>query len=112
MGSSKRFWMGMFIGAMAGGAVSLFEKSTRQAVKADFRKVSDSVTYIAKNPNEFIEEIKETANKLRSTVEQVTEDVSFIAEKVEEMKEVPPQVSDLVKETKLAFNRVHSSDSK
>jgi gas vesicle protein len=109
MGSSKRFWMGMFLGAMAGGAVSLLEKSTRQAVKKDFSKVSSGVAYVVKNPNEFIEDIKETANKVRTTVEQVTEDVAFITEKVEEIKDVPPQITELVKGTKESLRKLAAS---
>ncbi|ESU32281.1 hypothetical protein G3A_12515 [Bacillus sp. 17376] len=109
MGSSKKFWMGMVIGALAGGAVTLLEKSTRQAVKEDLSKVSSSVSYVVKNPNEFIEDLRETANKVRVTVEQVTEDVAFITEKVEEIKDVPPQVTELVKGTKETLRKIAAS---
>ncbi|HAQ08343.1 MAG TPA: hypothetical protein DCR24_12785 [Bacillus bacterium] len=112
MGSSKRFWMGVVIGAVAGGAVSLLEKTTRQSVKEDFGKVSSSVAYVIKNPNEFLDDVKDAANKVRSTVEQVTEDVAFITEKVEEMRDVPPQVSELVKGTKQALSKIAKSDQK
>jgi archaellum component FlaC len=112
MGSSKKFWMGMFLGALAGGAVSLLDKATRQAVKEDFSKVSSGVAYVVKNPDDFIEDIKEAANKVRSTVEQVTEDVAFITEKVEEIRDVPPQVTELVKGTKETLRRIAASDNK
>jgi gas vesicle protein len=109
MGSSKKFWMGMLLGAIAGGAVTLLEKSTRQAVKEDFSKVSSEVAYVIKNPNEFIEDLKETANKVRITVEQVTEDVAFITEKVEEIKDVPPQITELVRGTKESLKKMAAS---
>ncbi|MBT2693882.1 YtxH domain-containing protein [Bacillus sp. ISL-55] len=109
MGSSKKFWMGMVFGALAGGAVTLLEKTTRQAVKEDFSKISSGVSYVVKNPNEFIDDLKETANKVRATVEQVTEDVAFITEKVEEIKDVPPQVTDLVKDTKETLRKIAAS---
>jgi gas vesicle protein len=109
MGSSKKFWMGMVLGALAGGAVTLLEKSTRQAVKEDFSKVSSGVAYVVKNPNEFIDDLRETANKVRTTVEQVTEDVAFITEKVEEIKDVPPQVTELVKDTKETLRKIAAS---
>jgi archaellum component FlaC len=112
MGSSKKFWMGMVLGALAGGAVSLLDKATRQSVKEDFSKVSSGVAYVVKNPENFIEDIKDAANKVRSTVEQVTEDVAFITEKVEEIRDVPPQVTELVKGTKETLRRIAASDNK
>jgi uncharacterized protein YoxC len=106
MASSRRFWLGMIVGALAGGAISLLDRETRQAVKGDIKKASGTVTYIAKHPNEFIEEVQDTVNKVRSTVEQVTEDVAFITEKVEEIKDVPPQVAEIVQESKEAFSHL------
>ncbi len=112
MGSTKKFWMGMVLGAVAGGGAALFDKSTRQAVKEDFSKVSSGVAYVVKNPNDFIDDIKETAHKVRTTVEQVTEDVAFITEKVEEIKNVPPQVTELVKDTKESLRKIAASGQK
>lgn len=100
LASSRKFWIGMAVGALAGGAVSLLDRTTRQVVKEDLKKATGTVTYIAKHPNEFIDEVKETVNKVKTTVQQVSEDVSFITEKVEEIKEVPPKVAELVQESK------------
>ncbi|MCM3585539.1 YtxH domain-containing protein [Mesobacillus maritimus] len=100
MASSKKFWLGMVLGALAGGAISLFDRETRLAVKGDFKKASNAVSYIAKHPEEFIEEVQGTVSKVKTTVEQVTEDVAFISEKVGEMKEIPPQVSEIVEDSK------------
>lgn len=110
MGNSRKFWLGMVLGAVAGGAVSLFDRSTRMSVKEDFRKVSGSVGYFAKHPNEFVNDVKETVDKVRTTVEQVTEDVAFIAEKVEEIRDVPPQLTELVHETKETFMKMGESE--
>ena len=112
MGGSKRFWLGVVLGALTGGAISLLEKTTRTAVKEDFSKVSRSMSYVVKNPEEFLEDIKDTANKVRSTVEQVTEDVHFLAEKVEEIRDVPNEVSELVKGTKATLKKIASGESK
>jgi len=110
MANSKKFWMGIALGAIAGGAISLFDKATRQSVKEDFNKASGSVAYIAKHPNEFISEVKDTVNKVKATVEQVTEDVAFIAEKVEEIKEIPPQVAEIVQDTKDSLSKIAKTD--
>ena len=106
MASSRKFWIGMALGALVGGAVSLLDRTTRQGVKEDFNKASGTVTYIAKHPNEFIDEVKDTVNKVRTTVQQVSEDVSFISEKVEEIREVPPQVAELVQESKETLSQM------
>jgi methyl-accepting chemotaxis protein len=112
MASSRKFWLGMVFGALAGGAISLLDRETRQAVQGDFKKASGSVTYIAKHPHEFIEEVQDTVNKVRSTVQQVTEDVAFITEKVEEIKDVSPQVAEIVKESKDAFSHLTTEKEK
>lgn len=103
MGSTKKFWQGMMIGAIAGGVVSLFHRETRQAVMENCKKGAKTVSYYAKHPGELSEQVMETAQSLRSTVEQVSEDVSYIAEKVEELKEVGPSVKGLVNDTREAF---------
>jgi methyl-accepting chemotaxis protein len=110
MAGSQRFWLGMALGAIVGGAISLFDKDTRHSVQEDVRKVTGTVTYITKNPNEFIGEVKDTVNKVRSTVQQVTEDVAFIAEKVDEIKEVSPQVAEIVHDTKETFQNMSEKE--
>lgn len=112
MGSSNKFWLGIMIGAVTGGAISLLDKSTRQSVREDFSKVSGSVAYVIKHPQEFVDDVKDVANKVRTTVEQVTEDVAFITEKVEEIKAVPSEVSELVNEAKLAMSKLELRSGK
>lgn len=86
MGKSL-FWKGVFLGAIAGGALSLFDKDTRQAVAANCKKTTGEISHYIKHPNEAISQVKEMTNKVKSTIEQVTSDVTFIASKVEELKE-------------------------
>ncbi|MDZ5473533.1 YtxH domain-containing protein [Bacillus sp. 31A1R] len=99
----NRFWKGVFFGAIAGGAVALLDRETRQAVVENCKKTSSDVSYYIKNPNEMVEQVRETTQKIKTTFEQVSEDVSFIAEKVDELREVTPAVAGIVKETKEAF---------
>jgi gas vesicle protein len=106
MASSKKFWLGMALGAIAGGAVSLLDRGTRAAVREDFQKASGSIAYIAKHPNEFIEDVRETVYKVKSTVEQVSDDVAFISEKVEEIRDVPPQVAEIMEDAKKVIGRM------
>lgn len=102
MGKSL-FWKGVFIGAIAGGALSLIDKNTRESVFSSCKKTTDNVSYYVKNPREAVNQVKEVTNKIKSTIEQVSEDVSFITDRVEELKEGAPQVSKLFSDTKQSF---------
>lgn len=101
--SSSKFWRGVILGAIAGGALSLFDRKTRISVKENIQCTSEKLVYIAKHPQETINTVKETGKKIQSTMEEVGAEVSFIAEKIEELKELTPQVADIVKDAKDAF---------
>ncbi|MEH7115531.1 YtxH domain-containing protein [Neobacillus niacini] len=97
------FLKGIVYGAIAGGALSLLDKQTRQAMKVNVKKAYEEVSYVVRHPGEITENVKETAEKIRNTIEQVSEDISFITEKVDELRELTPQVKEMVKETKSTF---------
>lgn len=103
MSETKNFWKGVLIGAIAGGALSLLDKQTRDAVMTNCRKNSKRVTNLVNNPSVMAEKVKTTSEHVRQTVKQVSEDLTFIKEKVEELTEVTPKVCDIVKETKDVF---------
>jgi methyl-accepting chemotaxis protein len=104
------FLKGLFYGALAGGALSLFDKKTRQDMKMNVQKAYEQVSYVVRHPGEFTENVKETAEKIRNTVEQVSEDISYITGKVDELRELTPQVKEVVRETKSTFS--NHDDSK
>ncbi len=106
----NQFWKGMLLGAIAGGAISLLDKQTREAMKENIQKTSSKVAYIVRNPHEITDKVKETTEKIRTTFEQVSEDVSYITDKVDELRELTPQVTDLIKETKDTFSGNDESD--
>lgn len=89
------FWKGVCLGAIAGGALSLFDKDTREVVAANCKKATGEITHYMKHPTEAISQVKEATNKVRSTIEQVTSDVSFIAGKVEELKGGTADIAEL-----------------
>jgi gas vesicle protein len=101
----NKLWKGMLFGALAGGAVSLFDRDTRQAVTSSCKKGAQTATYYIKHPNEAVTQVKETTQKIRTTIEQVSEDVSFISGQVEELKGLTPAVKDLVEDTKEVFTK-------
>jgi gas vesicle protein len=106
MTRKNQFWKGMLLGAIAGGAISLLDKQTRQAMKENVQKAAN----IVKHPGEMTDMVKGTVAKLRTTMEQVSEDISFIVDKVDELRELTPQVSDMIKETKDTFTKSDEDD--
>ncbi|MEH7501963.1 YtxH domain-containing protein [Neobacillus drentensis] len=109
MTKKNQFWRGMLLGALAGGAISLLDKQTREVMKENVQKTTTKVTYILKNPGEITDKVKETAEKLKTTVKQVSEDISYITDKVDELREITPQVTDILKETKDTFSKSYES---
>ncbi|UAC48777.1 DUF1216 domain-containing protein [Bacillus aquiflavi] len=101
MGNSSKFMKGIMLGAIVGGMLSLLDKNTRQCVFQNCRERKDKIVHLMKNPNIVVEQVKETTGKMKTTFEQVNEDVTFITEKV---KEVTPQVVEIVQETKETFS--------
>jgi gas vesicle protein len=103
------FLKGIFYGALAGGALSLLDKKTRQDMKVNVKKAYEQVSYVARHPGEITENVKETAEKIRNTIEQVSEDISYITGKVDELRELTPQVKEVIKETKSTFSKHEDS---
>lgn len=103
------FFRGMIYGAVAGGVLSLLDKQTRQAMKINVKKAYGQVSYVVRHPKEITESVKETAEKIKNTIEQVSEDISYITGKVDELRELTPQVKEIVKDTKSAFSNHEDS---
>lgn len=110
MGSTDKFWKGILLGAIAGGAISLLDRETRNSVVESCKSGAKNVTHFVTHPSEVAEKLKNTTTQLRTTVEKVSEDVSFIAEKVEEIREVTPTVVGIVQDTKEAFTHDHDEE--
>lgn len=103
MGEARNFWKGIILGALAGGAISLLDKPTRNAVASNCKKATKSVAHMIQNPGEVVDKVKTTSEQVRQTIEQVSDDIFFIKEKVEELTEATPYVVNVVKETKDVF---------
>lgn len=103
MGEARNFWKGIILGALAGGAISLLDKPTRNAVASNCKKATKSVAHMIQNPGEVVDKVKTTSEQVRQTIEQVSDDIFFIKEKVEELTEATPHVVNVVKETKDVF---------
>ncbi|MGE7119553.1 YtxH domain-containing protein [Peribacillus sp. NPDC046944] len=99
----SKFMQAVLIGALAGAAVSLFDKNTRKTVISNSKNGLTCMKEMIQNPSNLLTQVQETSSEFRSTVEKISNDVSFISKRVEEMKNIPSQVANVVMETKEAF---------
>ncbi|BFI97880.1 YtxH domain-containing protein [Priestia sp. Y58] len=112
MGKRNKLVEGIVIGAIIGGAVSLFDKETRSSVIQGSKKLKDKTTNLIQHPELVTDTVKEKYETIRTTIEQVSEDVSFVAGKVEKLKETTPQVMEIVNDTKEAFVEKYGDEQK
>ncbi|GAB1809768.1 YtxH domain-containing protein [Priestia megaterium] len=112
MGKRNKLVEGIVIGAIIGGAVSLFDKETRSSVIQGSKKLKDKTTTLIQHPELVTDTVKEKYEIIRTTIEQVSEDVSFVAGKVEKLKETTPQVMEIVNDTKEAFVEKYGDEQK
>jgi gas vesicle protein len=103
MGNTNKFWTGIIVGAVAGGLVSLMDRETRQAVNEKYGKVTKNISYAITHPKEIASNIKEKTFEIKTAASQMSEDISYIVRKIEEVRDLTPEVTNLVKETKEAF---------
>ncbi|MDO6851094.1 YtxH domain-containing protein [Priestia megaterium] len=112
MGKRNKLVEGIVIGAIIGGAVSLFDKETRSSVIQGSKKLKDKTTNLIQHPELVTDTVKEKYETIRTTIEQVSEDLSFVAGKVEKLKETTPQVMEIVNDTKEAFVEKYGDEQK
>ncbi|MGG2090382.1 YtxH domain-containing protein [Priestia aryabhattai] len=112
MGKRNKLVEGIVIGAIIGGAVSLFDKETRSSVIQGSKKLKDKTKTLIQQPELVTDTVKEKYETIRTTIEQVSEDVSFVAGKVEKLKETTPQVMEIVNDTKEAFVEKYGDEQK
>ena len=102
MGRNK-FFKGIVFGAMAGGLLSLLDRTTRQEVGSTLKNSGQYISTYSKNPKQLVDSSREMYEKLKVTADQVSKDIQFITEKVDEIKGMTPQVKEIIEETKETF---------
>ncbi|MGN1400346.1 MAG: YtxH domain-containing protein [Bacillus sp. (in: firmicutes)] len=99
----NRLMQGVLVGALAGAAISMLDRDTRESVMNGCKNSYKRTKTLIQNPEYTVGNLKEKTNRIKHTVESITEDVMYISGKLQEIKDVPPQVASVVKETKEAF---------
>ena len=100
---SNKLVTGIAIGAVAGAALSMLDRSTRETTTKKVKHMVVDVQYYAYNPEEFMNKIQSTTSKVQSMYKTFMHDKDFYLEKINEIQELTPQVKDIVIETKEVF---------
>ncbi|MCM3442652.1 YtxH domain-containing protein [Metabacillus halosaccharovorans] len=103
MTNGNKLVRGMLVGAIVGAVVSLLDKKTRDDVITTSKNISSKIKGYVEDPTVLTNEVRETIDSVKDTVQEVSEDITFINEKVKELKETTPQVMSLIQETKERF---------
>ncbi|WP_042351804.1 hypothetical protein [Bacillus massiliigorillae] len=108
--NKNKLLQGILLGALAGAAISMLDRHTRETTIECAKKGYRQTREIIENPDIVIGQVKETSNKIRSTIESITEDVAVITNQVEAIKDITPQLASVVKETKEVFTEESKED--
>jgi len=96
----SKLLQGIILGAIAGAAISMLDRHTRESAITCTKKGVKTVRNVVENPEIITNSVKETTEKIRATIESMTEDVAIITNQVELLRDITPQVAAVVKETK------------
>lgn len=105
----SKLLQGILIGALTGAAISMLDRDTREVFLKTSKKSYIGTKNMIQNPNRVLSQVKETSNRLKTSIESISDDVSFISSKLQELKGIPPQVASVVKETKVALTDENNS---
>ncbi len=87
MEDNNKLIKGILFGALAGAAISLLDRETREKTVSQVKDCGRTVWHYSKNPNELIEGVSDKISVARQKIEEVTEDITFIVEKVNDIKQ-------------------------
>ncbi|MFJ7973342.1 YtxH domain-containing protein [Psychrobacillus sp. NPDC096389] len=101
--SESKFVKGVVCGALIGGALTMLDEKTRNAVIQKSNSIGRQIKYYSTNRQELKMTLEDQLTKWKSFYEQINSDATYISQKVNEVKEMTPQVKTLLTDTKEAF---------
>lgn len=100
MKKRNRFFEGVILGAIIGGAYTLCDQETRTTVLKTGKETIMKTAKMIQNPLKITEDIKKGVKEITATYQQMKEDIAFVTEKAHELKELTPQMIEILKDTK------------
>ena len=100
---SNKLVTGIALGAVAGAALSMLDRRTRETTVKKVKHFVIDVQYYAYNRQEIVDKIKSTTSTAQSMYKTFMKDKDFYLEKIDEIQKLTPQVKDIVMETKDVF---------
>jgi hypothetical protein len=104
MGKSKLLPF-IAIGALAGAAISMFDKHTRAHTVTSVKNAKDKVTYYAQNRDELENLITSKLEQVQSLYTNNQDTINSFLSGGQEGKSLPETVISMVVETKDAFTK-------
>ncbi|GEL05872.1 YtxH domain-containing protein [Rummeliibacillus sp. G93] len=101
---SNKLVTGLALGAVAGAALSMADRNTRQTTKKVLKRYWVDMQYFANNRDELMNSIQARTGKVKSLYNTFMKDKDFYMKKVEEIQELTPKVKNIVMETKDTFS--------
>lgn len=102
--SQSKFSKGILFGAMAGALISLLDRQTRDVMKTRARSVSERARFYSDNREVLKHDLETKINHYKSLYEKLSNDAQYLTSQVNEVKQIAPQVTTLLSETKDAFS--------
>lgn len=102
--SQSKFSKGILFGAMAGALVSLLDRQTRDVMKTRARSASERARFYSDNREVLKHDLETKINHYKSLYEKLSNDAQYLTSQVNEVKQIAPQVTTLLTETKDAFS--------
>lgn len=83
MGKQK-LWIGVLLGAVTGGMVSLFNKETRYYTKKQLKQVKSITDFAVQNPADFVQVAKDASNHFHEKLNTNADNAINALEQAEE----------------------------
>lgn len=100
---SNKLVTGITLGAVAGAALSMLDRRTRETTVKKVKHFVVDVQYYASNRQEIANKIQSSTSTVQSMYKTFMKDKDFYLEKINEIQELTPQVKNIVVETKDVF---------